>query len=451
MNKQTQEYLKQHFGISDEVLAIAVTAEEELSPQFRAAEEVAEFNQLKILKAFQDNRVSYAHFAETSGYGYDDLGRDTLDKIYAQVFGTEDAYVRVNIISGTQAISTCLFGVLRPGDTLLSVCGKPYDTLHEVIDCGNNNFGSLADWGVKYKQVDLRPNGHPGNLPVAGSANPNDGLHTERSETFKKVDHNNITSTILRDSSIKAVLIQRSKGYELRKSLDIDEIENIINTVKSANPNIICIIDNCYGEFTETREPTEVGADLVVGSLIKNPGGSLAPTGGYIVGKTEFVELAANRHTAPGLGKHVGASLGFNKQLYQGLFIASHIVLQSLKTAMLCAKIFEKLGYDVCPTAIEKRTDIIQAIKFGDKEKLINFCRAIQANAPIDSFVTPEPWAMPGYDSEVIMAAGAFVQGASIELSADAPIREPFVAFLQGGITYESAKVAIIKAASDAL
>jgi len=443
MNKLTQQYLQQHFGITDEILALAAAAEEELQPQFHATEEVAEFNQLKILKAFRDNRVSYSHFAETSGYGYDDLGRDTLDNIYAQVFGAEDAYVRVNIISGTQAISTCLFGVLRPGDTLLSVCGKPYDTLSDVIDCGANNFGSLADWGVKYKQVDLCPNGHPGNLPAAGSANPLDGL-----QKSYMVDHNNITSTILADKSIKAVLIQRSKGYEWRKSLDIDEIESVINTVKSANPNIICIVDNCYGEFTETREPTEVGADLVVGSLIKNPGGSLAPTGGYIVGKAEFVEMAANRHTAPGLGKHVGASLGLNKQLYQGLFMAPHIVLQSLKTAMLAAKLFEKLGYEVCPTADEKRTDIIQAIKLSDKDKLINFCRAIQANAPVDSFVTPEPWAMPGYDSKVIMAAGAFVQGASIELSADAPIREPFVAFLQGGITYESAKVAIMKAAN---
>jgi len=418
---QSQKYLQQHFGISQEVLQLCASAEEELAPQFRNAEQITEFNQLKILRAFQDNRVSYAHFAETSGYGYDDLGRDTLDKIYAQVFSGEDSYVRVNIISGTQAISTCLFGVLRPDDTLLSVCGKPYDTLHEVLDCGNQNFGSLADWGVKYKQVDMTDN--------------------------QQVNHNNVTSTILADKSIKAALIQRSKGYEWRPSLTIDEIERVINTVKSANPNIICIVDNCYGEFTETREPTEVGADLVVGSLIKNPGGSLAPTGGYIIGKAEFVELAANRHTAPGLGKHVGASLGFNKQLYQGLFMAPHITLQSIKTALLCAKVFEKLGYDICPTSTEPRTDIIQAVKFGDKDKLIKFCQAIQAAAPIDSFVTPEPWAMPGYVSEVIMAAGAFVQGASIELSADAPIREPFVAFMQGGVTYESAKVGILLAA----
>jgi len=420
----TEQYLKQHFDISDETLSLCKAAEEELSPQFAAAERIAEYNQLKILRAFQDHRVSYAHFAETSGYGYDDLGRDALDKIYAQVFGAEDAYVRVNIISGTQAIALCLFGVLRPGDTLLSVCGKPYDTLSEVINCNGAGVGSLADFGVKYKQVNLIE---------------------EDGETL--VDHNNITSTILDDSSIKAVLIQRSKGYEWRKSMDIDEIERIIKTVKSANPNVICIVDNCYGEFTENREPTDVGADLVVGSLIKNPGGSIAPTGGYIAGKAKYVELAAQCHTAPGLGAHVGASLGFNKQLYQGLFMAPHIVLQSMKTALLCAKMFEKLGYEVCPTPTEKRTDIIQAIKFNDKDKLINFCRAIQYSAPIDSFVTPEPWGMPGYDCEVIMAAGAFVQGASIELSADAPIKPPYTAFMQGGITYESAKVGIMKAA----
>jgi len=418
-----ENYLKQHFGISNEILSLAAAAEEELVTQFAVAEWISEFNQLKILKAFQNHRVSYSHFAETSGYGYDDLGRDALDKIYAQVFGAESAYVRVNIISGTQAIALCLFGVLRPGDTLLSVTGKPYDTLTDVIG-GSDGYGSLAELGVEYKQIDINSEGE-----------------------LRQVYHNNITSTIQNDSSIKAVLIQRSKGYEWQSSRTVDEIVEIIKTVKSASPNVICIVDNCYGEFVEEREPTEVGADLVVGSLIKNPGGSLAPTGGYIVGRADLVELAANRHTAPGLGADVGASFGFNKQLYQGLFMAPHIVQQSIKTALLGARVFEKLGFDVCPKSTDSRTDIIQAIRLGERERLLKFCRAIQAAAPVDSFVTPEPWGMPGYDDEVIMAAGAFVQGASIELSADAPLKPPFVAFMQGGITYESAKVGVMLAA----
>jgi len=417
----TNESLTKHYQISPEILALTTAAEEDLTPQFTRAAQIAEFNQLKVLRAFHDHRVSYAHFAETSGYGYDDMGRDTLDKIYAQIFGAEEAYVRSNIISGTQAIALCLFGVLRPGDTLLAATGKPYDTLAEVINCNGAGLGSLADLGVKYKQVELDSN---------------------KSIYIKKLQ-----STASSDPTIKAILIQRSKGYEWQNSRTVAEIGEIITATKSANPNVICIVDNCYGEFTETLEPINVGADLVVGSLIKNPGGSLAPTGGYIAGKAKYIELAAHRHTAPGLGAHVGASLGFNKQLYQGLFMAPHIVLQSVKSALLAAKVFEKLGFEVCPTAEEARTDIIQAIKFGDKDKLIAFCRAIQAAAPIDSFVTPEPWAMPGYDNEVIMAAGAFVQGASIELSADAPIKPPFVGFLQGGITYESAKLGVMLAA----
>jgi len=482
----TNEFLSKHYQISPEILALTTAAEEELTPQFTCAAQIAEFNQLKVLRAFHDHRVSYAHFAETSGYGYDDMGRDCLDKIYAQVFGAEEAYVRSNIISGTQAIALCLFGVLRPGDTLLAATGKPYDTLTEVIGiCPNGhsgnfptagsadpcdglhkkNIGSLADLGVKYKQVDLPVGDAALSVPQNNVGNAAFGIPQLNDVYIKKLQ-----STISSDPTIKAILIQRSKGYEWQNSRTVAEIGEIIAAAKSANPNVICIVDNCYGEFTETLEPTEVEiarnlgiagsatpldglqkelykADLVVGSLIKNPGGSLAPTGGYIAGKAKYVELAAHRHTAPGLGAHVGASLGFNKQLYQGLFMAPHIVLQSVKSALLAAKVFEKLDFEVCPTAEEARTDIIQAIKFGDKDKLIAFCRAIQAAAPVDSFVTPEPWAMPGYDNEVIMAAGAFVQGASIELSADAPIKPPFVGFLQGGITYESAKLGVMLAA----
>lgn len=417
-----ENLLKNNFGITQKTIDIAKKVEAELYGKFSELEDNANYNQLKVLSAFQKNQISYAHFGETSGYGYDDLGRDALDRVYADIFNSEDAYVRHNIVSGTQAIALCLYGVLRPGDTLVAVTGAPYDTLEEVIGIrGETNNGSLRDFNIDFEKVDLKEG---------------------------EVDYNNITSTLSK-KKIKAVLIQRSKGYEWRSSLSIDEIDKIIKTVKKVDEDIICIVDNCYGEFVEKREPTDVGADLAVGSLIKNAGGSIALSGGYIAGRADLIKLVSYRHTAPGLGRHTGASLGFNRNLYQGLYMAPHIVLQSLKTAVFCAAMFEKLGFDVCPTSREARTDIIQAIKFGTAENVIKFCQAIQKGSPIDSHVTPMPWDMPGYKDPVIMAAGAFVQGASIELSADAPICEPYVAYMQGGTVYSAAKIGILKAAED--
>ncbi len=421
----TKDFLINEMNISPMACEITAKAEERAKEYFKRVEENAEYNSLKVLNAFRKHRISYAHFGETSGYGYDDLGRDTLDEVFADIFNAEDAMVRHNIISGTQAISLCLYAVLRPGDTLVSVVGSPYDTMKEVIGIrGDEGTGSLRDFGVSYDQVDLLEGG--------------------------EVDYRGIENK-LKEKAVKAVLIQRSKGYDWRKSLDIDEIGKIINTVKAVSPETVCVVDNCYGEFVEKREPTDVGADLVVGSLIKNAGGSLAQSGGYIAGKKKYVELVGYRFTAPGLGKHVGASLGANKSLYQGLFMAPHIVCQSIKTAILCACAFEDMGYDVCPKSDENRTDIIQAIRLGEADKVIRFCQGIQSGSPIDSHVSPEPWAMPGYEDEVIMAAGAFVQGASIELSADAPICEPYNVYMQGGIVYEASKLGIMEAVSRVL
>lgn len=416
-----ENMLNDEMGISPKVYEIVKNAEKRAVEYFKTAEEVAEYNQLKVLNAFRKFRISYSHFGETSGYGYDDLGRDTLDEVFADIFHTESAMVRHNIVSGTQAIALCLYAVLRPGDTLVSLVGSPYDTMEEVIGIrGEEGTGSLKDFGVNYDQVNLLPDG--------------------------AVDYDGISS-MLKNKKVKAVLIQRSKGYDWRKSLNVAEIGRIIETVKGISPETVCIVDNCYGEFVETVEPTDVGADLVVGSLIKNAGGSLAQSGGYIAGKEKYVELVGYRFTAPGLGKHVGASLGFNKSLYQGLFMAPHIVCQSIKTAILSACVFEDLGYDVCPKSDEIRTDIIQAIRLGTPEKVIKFCQGIQSGSPVDSHVSPVPWAMPGYEDEVIMAAGAFVQGASIELSADAPICEPYNVYMQGGIVYEASKLGIMEAA----
>ncbi len=418
----TKDLLINEMNISSVAFEAVKKAEERAKEYFKRIEENAEYNSLKVLNAFRKHKISYAHFGETSGYGYDDLGRDTLDEVFADIFNAESAMVRHNIVSGTQAIALCLYAVLRPGDTLVSLVGSPYDTMEEVIGIrGEEGNGSLKDFGVKYDQIDLLSGG--------------------------EVDYAGIKNK-LSQNKIKAVLIQRSKGYDWRKSLDIDEIGKIIKTVKEVSPETVCIVDNCYGEFVEKREPTDVGADLVVGSLIKNAGGSLAQSGGYIAGKEKYVDLVGYRFTAPGLGKHVGASLGFNKSLYQGLFMAPHIVCQSLKTAILCACTFEDMGYEVCPKSNEIRTDIIQAVKLGSPDKVIKFCQGIQSGSPIDSYVSPEPWAMPGYEDEVIMAAGAFVQGASIELSADAPICEPYTVYMQGGIVYESAKLGIMEAAS---
>lgn len=415
---EKNQFIKTAFGVTDEVLSLVDAAETEVREQFLRIEDIAQINQMRVMKAFSDSRVSESHFVSTTGYGYDDVGRDTLDAVYAQIFGCEDALVRHNFISGTHTISTALFGVLRPGDKLLAVTGKPYDTLEEVIGiAGDAGNGSLRDFGVSYGEIALLDNGRP--------------------------DWDTIRKS-LEAEPIRAVLIQRSKGYGWRPTYSPEEIGEIVAFVKSISPKTICIVDNCYGEFVGTCEPTALGADLAAGSLIKNPGGGLAPTGGYIVGKKEYVQLCAYRLTSVGIGKECGASLGFNRSLYQGLFMAPHTVAQSVKAAVLCAKVYEKLGFVVEPRAEDVRHDIIQSIRFGASEKLIAFCQGIQRGAPVDSFVTPEPWDMPGYQEQVIMAAGAFVQGASIEFSADGPIKPPYIAYMQGGLTYESARLGII-------
>ena len=415
------KFIKDNFGISDKTLKLVSEADESIKEQFKHIENICEINQLRVMKAFADNRVSDSHFVATTGYGYDDLGRDTLDRVYADIMGAEDALVRHNFISGTHTISTALFAVLRPNDILVSITGKPYDTLEEVIGIqGEAGNGSLKDFGVKYVQIDLKHDGTP--------------------------DLEQIKFT-LTHMNVKAVTIQRSKGYGWRPTYSAKDIGALIEFVKEISPETICIVDNCYGEFVETEEPTAYGADLIAGSLIKNPGGGLAPTGGYIAGKQKYVELCAYRLTSVGIGKEAGASLGFNRQMYQGLFMAPHVVSQALKAAVLCSAVFEKLGFEVDPKPNEIRHDIIQSIKFGDPDKVTAFCQGIQKGAPVDSFVTPEPWDMPGYSSQVIMAAGAFVQGASIELSADAPIKPPYIAYMQGGLTYESAKLGIMVAA----
>lgn len=419
------KFIKDNFGISDKTLKLVSEAEESIKEQFKHIENICEINQLRVMKAFADNRVSDSHFVATTGYGYDDLGRDTLDRVYADIMGAEDALVRHNFISGTHTISTALFAVLRPNDILVSITGKPYDTLEEVIGIqGEAGNGSLKDFGVKYVQIDLKHDGTP--------------------------DLEQIKFT-LTHMNVKAVTIQRSKGYGWRPTYSAKDIGALIEFVKKISSETICIVDNCYGEFVETEEPTAYGADLIAGSLIKNPGGGLAPTGGYIAGKQKYVELCAYRLTSVGIGKEAGASLGFNRQMYQGLFMAPHVVSQALKAAVLCSAVFEKLGFEVDPKPNEIRHDIIQSIKFGDPDKVTAFCQGIQKGAPVDSFVTPEPWDMPGYSSQVIMAAGAFVQGASIELSADAPIKPPYIAYMQGGLTYESAKLGIMVAADKML
>ncbi len=420
-----KKFIADSFSISERTLEIVEEAEKAVAGQFKYISDICEVNQLKVMKAFSDNRVSDAHFAETTGYGYDDIGRDTLDRVYADVMGAEDALVRHNFISGTHTISTALFAVLRPGDTLLSITGKPYDTLEEVIGIqGEAGNGSLKDFGVEYEQIDLKEDGVPDLTKIKAA------LETKK---------------------IKAVAIQRSKGYSRRPAYSAKDIGALIGFVKEISPETICIVDNCYGEFVETEEPTNYGADLIAGSLIKNPGGGLAPTGGYIAGKKKYIELCAYRLTSVGIGKEAGASLGFNRQMYQGLFMAPHTVSQAIKAAALCGAVFEKLGFEVDPKPDEIRHDIIQSIKFNDPDKMTAFCGGIQKGAPVDSFATPEPWDMPGYSDPVIMAAGAFVQGASIELSADGPVKPPYIAYMQGGLTYESAKLGIMVAADKML
>ena len=415
------KYISENFGISEEVVRLVRDAEKDLEKQFKKIDETAEFNQLKVMKAFADNKVSEAHFVPTTGYAEDDLGRDTLDKVYAQVFGAEDAIVRHNFVSGTHTLATMLFAVLRPGDTLLAVTGKPYDTLEETIGIsGEDGNGSLKDFGVKYMQADLKADGQPD------------------LEKIKK---------ILTENEIKVAEIQRSRGYGVRPSYSAEEIGDLISFIKNVSPQTICVVDNCYGEFADTKEPTDFGADLMAGSLIKNPGGGLALTGGYIAGKSKYVELCAYRLTAVGIGRHSCASIGMTRNMYQGFFMSPHTTAQAIKTALLCAAVFEKMGYGVSPSSKDERHDIIQSVILGSPEKITAFCEGIQKGAPVDSFVKPQPWEMPGYSDKVIMAAGGFVQGASIELSADAPMRPPYVVYMQGGLTYESAKLGIMSAA----
>lgn len=407
--------------IKPQVYAMAERAQAKCAARFAEIDQVAEKNTIRVMEAFQDNKVSDSCFAGTTGYGYDDLGRDTLDKIYAQLFGTEAALVRIGFVNGTHALTAAMFALVKPGDTILAVTGTPYDTLQNAIGISGNCHGSLKFYGVNYKQVDLDKNGEP--------------------------DYEAIKKAAL-EETVSAVMIQRSRGYGERKALSVDEIGRICQAVKAANSGASIMVDNCYGEFTDVIEPTHVGADIVAGSLIKNPGGGLAPTGGYIAGKAELVERAAMRLTTPGIGGECGSTLGNNRLLFQGLFMAPHTVAQALKTAVFCAAMMDELGIESSPGVSEKRSDIIQMIKLGSPDRMKKFCLGIQAGAPVDSFVTPEPWPMPGYDCPVIMAAGAFIQGSSIELSADGPMREPYIAYMQGGLTYESGKLGIMMAVS---
>lgn len=405
----------EEFGISKQVLEFASGIESALQERFKEIDDRAEYNQLKVLNAMQKHRVSDIHFAATTGYGYNDLGRDTLEEVYASAFHGESALVRPQLISGTHALHVALSGNLRPGDELLSPVGKPYDTLEEVIGI-RDSIGSLKEYGVVYRQVELLSDG-----------------------TF---DYETIEKAI--NEKTKLVTIQRSKGYDTRPTFSVTQIGELIVFVKRIKPEVICMVDNCYGEFVETIEPTDVGADMIVGSLIKNPGGGLAPIGGYIVGRNDCVDRASYRLSAPGLGKEVGASLGLNQAFFQGLFLAPTVVSGALKGAIFAANIYEKLGFAVVPNSTESRYDIIQAVTLGTEAGVVAFCQGIQAAAPVDSFVTPEPWAMPGYDAPVIMAAGAFVQGSSIELSADAPIKPPYAVYFQGGLTWYHAKLGIL-------
>ena len=409
--------------ISGRVRDLAEQAEQGLREQFARIDRIAQVNSQRVLAAFQRHRVAESYFAGTTGYGYDDLGRDKLDEIYAELFGTEDALVRLQFVNGTHAIACALFGALKAGDVLVSAVGAPYDTLLGVVGAVDKGHGSLRDYGVEYRQVELVDDAPD----LAGLARA------------------------VSDQRVRAVLIQRSRGYATRASLSVEEIGKLCGVIRENNPSAAILVDNCYGEFVEEKEPTHVGADLVVGSLIKNPGGGLAPTGAYIAGRRDLVEGAAMRLTCPGIGRECGATLGNNRLLYQGLFLAPHTVAQALKTAAFAARLMELLGYRAQPRSDEVRHDIIQMLHLGGPEAVKRFCKGIQSGAPVDSYVTPEPWDMPGYDCPVIMAAGAFIQGASIELSADAPMREPYTVYLQGGLTYESGKTGVMLAAEELL
>ena len=392
-------------------------SEKELEEEYKKIDKICEFNSNKVLNAFKKNKVSETHFSQTTGYGYGDTGRDTLENVYSDIFKSEDSLVRSQIISGSHALTVTLFGLLRPGDTMLSITGKPYDTLDEVIGIKENE-SSLKSFGINYKQIDLIDN---------------------------EFDYEKIKET-LQNNNIKLIEIQRSKGYSTRKSITISSLEKIIKYIKNIDDKVIIMIDNCYCELVSTKEPIEIGADIVVGSLIKNLGGALAPNGGYITGKKNLIKLVSERLTLPGEGKEVGPTLGINKSLYQGLFMAPYIVSSSLKTAVFTSYVMEKLGYKVEPRYCDERADIVQNIEFNDAEKLIKYCQGIQMGSPIDSYVLPQPWDMPGYSDKIIMAAGTFTQGSTIELSCDGPLRKPYIAYMQGGLTYEYGKYGILKA-----
>lgn len=409
--------VKKGFEFDERILKLAEKAEAECSEEFALAEKIARKNSEKVLYAFINNKVSSACLVGTTGYGYDDVGRDTLDKVYAEVMGAEDALVRHSFVSGTHALTVALFGVLRTGDKLVSLTGKPYDTLEEVIGIRGNGNGSLKDFGVEYDQIDFLPDGKP-----------------------------NLADIFMKVKDAKVAYIQRSRGYALRPTLTVEDIAEIVKSVKNANPNAIIMVDNCYGEFVEEAEPLSVGADLIIGSLIKNPGAGIAETGGYIAGKKKLVELCSYRMTCVGMGKEVGCTLNQNKLMYQGLLLAPEVVCSAVKTAIFTGKIMTMLGFECLPAQGAKRGDIITTVLMRNSENLVAFCQGIQKGSPIDSYVTPEPWDMPGYDSQVIMAAGAFNMGASIELSADAPLREPFAAYVQGGLTFPVARLGVLTA-----
>ena len=407
--------------IRPEVHEIAERAQAKLAERFMEIDQVAEKNTRKVMEAFQNNRVSDACFAGTTGYGYDDLGREVLDKIYAEIFHTESALVRLQFVNGTHALTAAMFALAKPGEKILAVTGTPYDTLRTAIGISGDAFGSLKFYGIEYGQVDLTEKGEPDYAAIAEA---------------------------VRDPKVTGVMIQRSRGYEDRKALTVREIGKIVEAAKTVNPAVHVMVDNCYGEFTDVIEPTDVGADLIAGSLIKNLGGGVAPTGAYVAGKKELVERAAMRLTTPGIGGECGSTLGNNRLLFQGLFLSPHVVAQALKTACFCAAMMEEIGIESSPSALEERSDIIQMVKLGSPENMKRFCLGIQSGAPVDSYVTPEPWEMPGYDCPVIMAAGSFIQGSSIELSADGPMRAPYIAYMQGGLTYESGKLGIMMAVS---
>ena len=417
MLKETSELLKEYYGLDDETFELSNEVMEDIKEQFAKIKEIREYNQYKVLRAMQRANLSDNHFNWTTGYGYNDIGREKIEEIYADVFGAEDALVRPIIVNGTHALSLCIQGIVRPGDEILSITEKPYDTLQGVIGIREEK-GSLKEFGVTYQDVDFLPDG---NIDL---------------ETVKKKIN----------ERTKLVMIQRSKGYSWRKSLSIDDIKEAIDVVKSVNKDLIVMVDNCYGEFLDTKEPTEVGADIMAGSLIKNPGGGLALTGGYIAGRKDLVEMISYRLTTPGIGKECGLTFGTTRNVLQGFFMAPYITSQAVMGAIYCARMFEKLGYEVLPKYNDLRSDIIQVVRLKNAEEVIAFCQGVQAAAPVDSYVKPEPWAMPGYEDEVIMAAGAFIQGSSIELSADAPIRPPYNVYFQGGLTFDHSKMGTLKA-----